>query len=93
MSTESKSRTRTQFQLVREMTDSKYDEVTISLKETIVVQRGKGAVRYGLTPAQCMAIGSFCLMVGIDCYFNEKPVKGEVAKRHSLADMVANGEA
>lgn len=90
---EVKSRTRTQFQLIREMPDSKYDEVTISLKETIVVQRGKGATRYGLTPAQCVAIGSFCLMVGIDCYFNEKPAKGQTAKRHSLADMVETGEA
>ena len=86
---EVKSRIRTQYQLVREMTDSKYDEVTISLKETIVVQRGKGATRYGLTPAQCIAIGSFCLMVGIDCYFNEKPAKGQTLKRSTLADMVA----
>ena len=88
---EVKSRIRTQYQLVREMTDSKYDEVTISLKETIVVQRGKGATRYGLTPAQCIAIGSFCLMVGIDCYFNEKPAKGEVPKKYTLLEMVAMG--
>ena len=90
--TEVKSRIRTQYQLVREMTDSKYDEVTISLKETIVVQRGKGATRYGLTPAQCAAIGSFCLMVGIDCYFSEKPAKGQEPKRSTLAEMIATGD-
>ena len=89
--TEVKSRTRTQFQLVREMPDSKYDEVSISLKETIVVQRGKGSTRYGLTPANCAAIGSFCLMVGIDCYFNEKPLKGEMPKKYALLEVVAMG--
>ena len=89
--TEVKSRTRTQFQLVREMPDSKYDEVSISLKETIVVQRGKGSTRYGLTPANCAAIASFCLMVGIDCYFNEKPAKGEALKKYTLLEMVAMG--
>ena len=89
--TEVKSRIRTQYQLVREMPDSKYDEVTISLKETIVVQRGKGTTRYGLTPAQCIAIGSFCLMIGVDCYFNEKSAKGEKPKRYTLLEMVAIG--
>ena len=85
------TRTRTQFQLVREMPDSKYDEVSISLKETIVVQRGKGSTRYGLTPANCNAIAAFCLMVGMDVYFNEKPLKGEVPKKYSMGEMVALG--
>ena len=89
--TEVKSRTRTQFQLVREIQDSKYDEVSISLKETIVVQRGKGSTRYGLTPANCAAIASFCLMVGIDCYFNEKPAKGVAPKRYALLEMTTMG--
>ena len=89
--TEVKSRTRTQFQLVREMTDSKYDEVSISLKETIVVQRGKGSTRYGLTPAHCIAIASFCFMIGIDCYFNEKPSKGEAPKKYTLLEVTAMG--
>ena len=88
---EVKSRTRTQFQLVREMTDSKYDEVSISLKETVIVQRGKGSTRYSLTPANCVAIAAFCLMIGIDCYFNEKPDKGETAKRYTLLEMAAMG--
>ena len=90
---ETKTRTRTQFQLVREMPDSKYDEITIGLKEIVVVQRGKGSTRYGLTPAHCIAIGSFCLMVGIECYFNEKPDKGETATRYSLDEIVAMMEA
>ena len=85
------TRTRTQFQLVREMPDSKYDEVSVSLKETIVVQRGKGSTRYGLTPANCNAIASFCLMTGIDCYFNEKPAKGEAPKKYTLLEVVAMG--
>ena len=91
MMTEVKSRTRTQFQLVREITESKYDEVSVSLKETIVVQRGKAPTRYGLTPANCVSIASFCFMVGIDCYFNEKPVKGEAPKKHTLLEMIAMG--